>query len=228
MKLTLCTLAVCLSLLATALTLKEAIQAEGKRTRAAIPKALVEPLAGKEPDSVAQKLDAVQAQLVSVGRRLSLLEEASGRSPKPLPADTASDPVRDEIRSLSDNMRDLAAGQARLSGVPEHLARLTTFLDQSFGHLEKRMTEKNTPDELLVSVDWLVQQVDDINHYFTPLFAFLGVVYNPAGQDVIDAYPSVDARLNELAAELAALRTAAADIRQNLSVPIVIEPTRRP
>lgn len=228
MKLALCTLAVCLSLLATALTLKEAIQAEGKRTRAAVPRALVEPLPGKGPDSVAQKLDAVQAQLSSLGRRLSLLEEASGRTPAPLPSETAPDPVLQEVRSLAASVHALTAAQARLSGVPEHLARLTTYLDQSFDHLDKRMSEKTTPDELLVSVDWLVQQVDDINHYFTPLFAFLGVVYNPAGQDVIDAYPSVDARLNEVATELADLRKSVADIRQNMSVPIVIEPTHRP
>jgi hypothetical protein len=232
MKLALCTLAICLSLLASVLTLKEAVRAEGKRVRAAIPKALVEPLeADKGSESAAQKLDAIQSQLGSLGRRLALLEEASGRparaaAPAQPQDNKAADPLLSEVRALDASVRDLSVSVSRLAGVPDHLARLTTYIDQSFDHLDKRLTEKTTPDELLVSVDWLVKKVDDIDHYFTPLYAFLGVVYDPANESVIRGYPSIDARLNAFAEDLDALQKAVADIRRNMTVQTVIEPSK--
>lgn len=227
MKLMLSTATVCLSLLFAVLTLKETIRSEGKRTRAAASRALVEPLeASKEPESVAQKLDAVQAQLTSLNRRLAQLEEASGNSARTSPPETAADPLLDEVRTLSANVRGVSEALSKLGGVPDHLAQLTSFLDQSFEHVDKQLAAKAMPDELFVSIDWLVQRVDDIDHYFPSLFGFLGVVYDPANEDVLKAYPSVDARLNELAVAAIALQRAVADIRKNMMVPTVIEPGR--
>lgn len=231
MKPVLCTLAVCLSLLASVLALKEAVRSEGKRIRAAIPKALTEPLEGsKEPASIVQKLDAVQSQLGSLSRRLALLEESSGRTARAPAADRPeekpADPLLGEVRAVGADVRDLSAAVSRLSVVPDHLSRLTTYLDQSFGHLDQRLADKATPDELLVSVDWLVKRVDDIDHYFTPLYAFLGLVYDPANEAALRAYPSLDARLNALAEDMDALQKAVADIRRNMTVQTVVEPAR--
>lgn len=225
MKLILCTAAICLSLLFSVFTLKEAIRSEGKRTRAAVPKALVEPLeASKEPDSIAQRLDAVQAQLTSLNRRLAQLEEVSGRSSRTTPPEPTADPLLEEVRALAANVRGVSEALNKLRGVPDHLVQLTTYLDQSFDHMDKRLSEKSIPDELFVSIDWLVQRIDDIDHYFPSLFNFLGAVYDPANEDVLKAYPSVDTRLNELAAAAAALQRAVADIRNHMMVPTVIEP----
>jgi prefoldin subunit 5 len=230
MKLVFCTLAICLSILASVLTLKEAVRAEGKRTRTAIPKALAEPLdESKDPDSVVRKLDALQAQLSALNKRLALLEDAGQRNGRQTAgAAPAPDPLLAEVRALAASVQALSGGVERLGGVPDQLNGLTTYLDQSFAHLEARVTEAAAPEDLLVAIDWLVKKVDDIDSYFTPLYTFLGVVYDPANQDLLEAYPSVDVRINDLSARLDALQKEVADFRRLMVSPRIVEPTRTP
>jgi hypothetical protein len=228
MKLTLCTLAICLSVLTSVWVTKDLIRAEGKKIRSAVPKALSEPLdpTGRQ-ESVIQKLDAISAQLVSLNRRMALVEDASGRTSRALPPETAPDPLlRNDVKALASDVRGISGSLARLEGVPRHLNELTTFLDQSFEHLEQTVAQTPAQEDLSTSLGWMVQKIDDIDSYFTPLYAFLGLVYDPANQDQVAAYPSIDARLNELRADIEDVRKAVADVRQNIIVPIVIEPTK--
>jgi hypothetical protein len=227
MRLILCTLAVCLSILASVFTTESLLRAEGKHIRSSIPKALNEPLtAGVGQESIVQKLDALNAQLASISRRLTLLEEATGRQGGTASATAA--PALAETRALAATVRSIAASEARLAGVPGHLAELTTYLDRSFGHLEGKVDAVSTPDELYLTLDWLVGKVDDIDHYFKPLYAYLGVVYDPEHDALLADYPSLDLRINKLLDETEALKAAVADIRRNMMVPTVIEPTKRP
>jgi hypothetical protein len=138
MKLVFCTLAICLSILASVLTLKEAVRAEGKRTRTAIPKALAEPLdESRDPDSVVRKLDALQAQLSALNKRLALLEDAGQRNGRQTAgAAPAPDPLLAEVRALAASVQALSGGVERLGGVPDQLkaqAGVTT-LDALFAH----------------------------------------------------------------------------------------------
>jgi chromosome segregation ATPase len=229
MKVLFSALAVCVAVLTAVITLREEIRSEGKRTRAAISKSQAEPQElSVEAASVVQKLTAIQAQLSSLSRRLAQLEEVSARPSRPLTAPASADPLQAELRALSSSVRGVSDSLARLGGVPGHLGELTTYLDRSFDHLEKQVTDKSTPEDLRVSLDWLVQRVDDIDHYFTPLYAFLGIVYDPANEDVVKQYPSMDARFNDVAAQLETLQKAVADIRKNMIVTTVVEPSRYP
>lgn len=226
MRVILCTLAVCLSLLAAVFTIQELIRAEGRRIRAAIPKALCEPADGQE--SVMQRLDDLSAQAASLGKRLAQLEEKSSKPPAPAADDTPG-ALLSETRALASAVRGVAASQARLEGVPRHLAELTTYFDRSFSHLEKKIAEGAPPDApQAVALSRLATRVDTIDRYFTPLYAFLGLVYDPGNEDLLADYPSVDVRLNALAADLRELRDAVADLRKRMPVPIVIEPTKHP
>lgn len=226
MRLILCTLAVCLSILASVFTTESLIRAEGKHIRSSIPKALNEPLtAGVGQESVVQKLDALNAQLASISRRLTLLEDATGRQGGN-PASATAAPALTETRALAATVRSIAASEARLAGVPGYLAELTTYLDRSFGHLEGKVDAVSTPDELYLTLDWLVRKVDDIDHYFKPLYTYLGVVYDPEHDALLADYPSLDLRVNKLLDETEALKAAVADIRRNMMVPTVIEPTK--
>jgi prefoldin subunit 5 len=224
----LCTLAVCLSLLASVFTTQALVRAEGKRTRSVIPKALSEPLPGAGTESVIGKLDALNAQLASLSRRLALLEDAASRKPASTAA-AAPDPVLTETRALATAVRGLAASEERLASVPRHLAELTTYLDQSFGHLEKKVDAvAATPEETKATLDALARKVDDIDHYFSPLYTFLGLTYDRDNDDLLAAYPSIDVRLSALFGEIEALHAAVADVRAHLMAPVVIEPAKRP
>jgi len=228
MKLILCTLAVSLSVLASALMSKDLVLAEGKRIRSAIPKALSEPL---EPDgrqeSVVQKLDAITAQLASLNRRMALLEDAASHAPSRAPApDPLPDPLRNEIRALASGMRGIAGSLSQLESLPRQLSEQTAYLGKSFARLEQAAAATPAPAELAVSLDWMVQKIDAIDGYFTPLYTYLGLANDPGSQDLVAAYPSIDARLNALSADLADVRAAVADVRRNMIVPVVIEPTK--
>ena len=229
MKLILCTLAVCFSLLASVLTLSDLARTEGKKTRISIPKALTEPLVafGRE-ESVVQKLDAINAQLTSLNKRLSQLEEGSAHAVRATSnAATSTDPTQADLRALAKSVSGLSASIARLEGVPTHLAALTTYLDRSFEHLEKTVAESAAPQDLLTPINQIATKVDNIDSYFTPLYAFLGLTYDPANQDLIAAYPSIDERINDLAFQLAATHKELTEFHRMMT-PVIIEPTHRP
>ena len=229
MKLILCTLAICLSLIAYTFTLSNLVRTESKKTRSSIPKALTESLnPSTREESVIQKLDAINAQLTSLSRRISLLEEGSGgHSVRTAVSTGSADPAQADTRALAKSLNSLGTSLARLDGLPSHLAELTTFIDRSFGHLEKTVTETAAPQDLLTPINQMAVKIDNIDSYFTPLYAFLGLAYDPANQDLIATYPSVDERINALTLQIDAVHKEVSDIRYMLS-PRIIEPTHRP
>ena len=230
MKLILCTAAVCVSLLASVVSLSDLARTEGKKTRLSIPKALTEPLnPSVREESVVQKLDAISAQLISLNRRLSLLEESAGHPARSATStDAATDaPTQADFRALATSVSSLSTSLARLEGVPSHLAALTTYLDRSFEHLEKTVNETAAPQDLLAPLNQLSTKLDNIDNYFTPLYTFLGLSYDPANQDLIAAYPSIDERLNDLARQIDSTHQELS-VFHRMMTPVVIEPTHRP
>ena len=228
MKLVLCTLAICLSVLASVCTLSTLVRTESKKVRSSVTKALTEPLnpAARE-ESVIQKLDALNSQLTSLNRRLSLLEEGVGRSSRAAaiasaePADTG----QTEIRALTKNVNTIGTAVARLEGVPSLLTALTTYIDRSFGHLEKTVSDAAAPQDLLTPLNRMAVKIDNIDSYFTPLYAFLGLTYDPANQDLIAMYPSIDERVNDLFVRIEAVRKEVAEIHYMIT-PHMIEPKK--
>jgi hypothetical protein len=214
MKLVLCTLAICLSILASVFTTKELIRAEGKKIRASLPKVSSESAeATGRPEALVQKLESISAQLDTLSRRLSSLESTVARQNlAPSARPTAGDsPASAKSAAAS------ATTLARLDAVSVYLADLTTFLDQSFEHLEKTVTETAATKNLAETLEPLSKKMDAIDSYFTPLYAFLGLVYDPASNDRLADYPSVDLRINELFLQLEALRKDVSTIRQQVT-----------
>lgn len=213
MKLVLCTLAVCLSILVSVLTLSSVIRAEEKKTRNTVPKALTE------------QLDAANVQLAALGRRLSALEEReTGRSAPSAPAGATAETLQTDIRAQA---KTVSSVQARLEGVSAHLAELTTYLDRSFSHLEKALPKAEETPDLQASIAQLSEKMDAIDSYFSPLYTFLGLVYDPKANDILSTYPSVDERINELSQQIETLRKELADLRYMLT-PRNIDPTKHP
>lgn len=205
-------LALGLAVLAAVLTLANLVRSEGKKTRLAITKALSEPL--NQPareESVIQKLDAISAQLASLSKRLTLLEDGAGRAAS---ASRTQQPIQADLQSLTRTVSGLSANVGQLKAVPSHIAELASFVDRSFEHLEKKVEEAGTPPGLQETVSRISGKVDDIDSYFTPLYTFLGLPYEPAAQDVLAVYPSVDERINELNTQLKAIREETATLRE--------------
>lgn len=222
MKLILCTLAVCLSVLASVLTTKTLIRDEGKRIRSALAKTAAEPDSlQNRHDTLAQRMEAVSVQLAALNRRLSLLEESVGGKERATDAET----LRASLRNLTRQTDGLSTSLAKLDGVPDLLSELTAYIDQSFEHLEE-VTATAAPEKLAAPLDELGKRLDTLDSYFTPLYAFLGLVYDPKNEDVLAAYPTVDARITALAGQLEAVRKDIADLREWLA-PRTLDPVRR-
>ena len=227
MKLILCTLAVCCSFLLSVATTQSVVRDEGKRTRVSVSKGQAESSAGADlQEPLAQKLDALNNQLSNLNRRMSVLEEAL----KPDESAHSSDPsqnMQSTLLALRRELSGVSSALARLNGVPGHLAELTVFLDKSFDHLEKTAAANATPETTLASLDAMTQKIDAIDSYFTPLYAFLGLVYDPANDGLMAGYPTVDERINELYLQQQAIRQDIADFRYMMT-PRNIEPVKRP
>jgi len=222
MKLILCTLAVCLSILASVLTTKALIRDESKRIRSSFAKTAADPDGMQNRhDTLAQRLEAINLQLAALNRRLSLLEESIGGKEHAADAGT----LRASLQDLTKRTDALAASLTRLDGVPDLLTELTAYIDQSFEHLEE-VTTTAAPEKLAAPLEEMGKRLDTIDSYFTPLYAFLGLVYDPKSDDVLAAYPTVDARITALASQLDTLRKDIADLREWLA-PRTIEPVRR-
>jgi len=214
MKLILCTLAVCISILASAFTTKTLILEEGKKIRVSIPKTQSDPTeaAGRQ-EPLFQKLDAMNAQLANINRRMTLLEDTIARQPQT----TAPDKTAEELQTITRNVEGLTGALAGIGAMPRHLTELTTYLDRSFEHLENKVTESASPALLAESLAGLSKKVDRVDSYFPALYAFFGVVYDPANGDMYATYPSVDKRINELFIQLDTLQADVTYIKNRLT-----------
>ena len=224
MKMVLCTLAVCLSVLASVFTTRALVRDEGKRIRNSFTKTFPDPgSAQNRQEAFLQKLDALNAQLATLNRRLPLLEESAGQSQR----DTATaEPLRITLQTLSKRTEGVASSLAKLDAMPGFFSELTTYLDQSFEHLEETVTVTAIPEALTMRIGAMEKKLTDIDNYFTPLYAFLGLVYDPEKKDLLAAYPSVDARISAISKQLEAVRADIADLREWLT-PRTIDPARR-
>ncbi len=227
MKLILSTLAVCFSILASVFTTQAVVRDEGKRTRASVSKGFVEPSAlADNQEPLSQKLDAINNQLANLSRRMSLIEDALKPDESSGDKDVSQN-MQSTLLSMRKELNVVSASVARLAGVPSHLAELTVFLDKSFEHIEKTATGNATPETVMASLEAMTQKIEIIDSYFTPLYAFLGLVYDPANQSRLAAYPTVDERINELYLQQQAIREDIAAFRYMMT-PRNIEPTKHP
>ena len=227
MKLILCTLAVCITFLLSVVTTQAVVRDEGKRTRVSVSKGQAEPNAVAErQEPLAQKLDALNNQLAALNRRMSVLEEAL-KPDETSGAKNASQNMQNNLLSMRRELDGVSTSLARLYGLPGHLAELTTYLDRSFEHLEKTAAAHATPETVMAALDVMNQKIDAIDSYFTPLYAFLGLVYDPANDGLMAGYPTVDERINELYLQQQAIREDIASFRDMLT-PRNIDPVKRP
>ena len=217
MKLILCTLAVCLSILVSVFTTRVWVHEEGKRTRSSIAKTIGEaPDTAHIQESLSKKLDAINNQLAGLNRRLSVLEETTRAAPSS-DTEAISASIQGTLSELRKELSSVTASLAKLNGVPELLAELTTYLGDSFAHLEKTTIESRVPEALTLTLVGMTQQLDTIGSYFTPLYAFLGLVYDPSNEDLLATYPSVDERINALYLQMQSLRQDIADVKESLT-----------
>ena len=223
MKMVLCTLAICLSVLMATLSLSDLVRSEGKKTRSLVSRMLADPAVPSDhKDAVLQKMDLVNARLTAIERYLSTPEETTSDTAT-TPA--SSDSSHSEMYTLTRRLEGLNTSLAKLQGVPAHLAALTTYLDRSFAHMEKVVTPSASPDDLLKAIGKIDERTSSIDGHFMPLCTFLGLPYDLSNSDALAAYPSVDKRLNALALQIEAVRKDVADVR-HLFPPQVMEPTK--
>ena len=218
MKLILCTLAVCLSLLASVVSIQVVVREEGRRTRAALSKSSAEP-SGAADGSVTlpQKLDILNAQLSNLNRRIGILEDSVTSSL----SSQDNQAAQSRLLELTKELNGINAALVKLDGVPEHLAELTTFVDQSFEHLENTTTAaaNTVPETLATALGGMSQKIDAIDSYFTPLYAFLGLPYDPDNNDLLATYPSIDERINMLYQQQETMQQDVSSLRTWLTPP---------
>lgn len=227
MKVILCTLAICLSILASFFTTRVLIRDEGKRTRASFSKALSESPDVSDPQKpFIQKMDTLNSQLASLNHRVSALENAV-RDSQSATANEDYANLQSALVSLTKQVNGMSAALTRFDGIPTYLAGMTTFLDQSFKRLEKTAGASAAPETMTTALDDMSRKIDDIDGYFTPLYAFLGLVYDPDNSAQVAAYPSLDKRINELSVQIEAVRQDIADFRE-WATPRNIDTAKRP
>lgn len=223
MKLVLCTLAICLTILLSAFSVSNLVQSEAKKTRSAFAKIVGDPEsaeARKEP--AVQKLELISAQLAAVDRRLSALESSVQR-----PASAAPASSRAESRARERNLDGIYASLDKLEGVPAYLTSLSAYLDRSFDHVEKTVSSATVPDSLQTSLGEISGKLESLESYFIPLYLFLGLPADAGDNALLANYPTVDERINDLSQQLSAIRQELATVH-GLFDKWIIAPRRNP
>jgi len=202
MKLVLCTLAVCLTILLSAFSISNLVQSEAKKTRSAFAKTLGDSESAEtRKDPIAQKLERVCAQLSSVERRLSGLESAI----QPYQTLAKSEASHPENRALDRNLNSISTSLKKLDGVPGYLTSLSAYLDRSFDHVEKTVSSTAWPDSLQTSLSGISDKLDTLEGDFLPLYLFMGLPSDPNANSLLADYPTVDERINDLSQQLSAI-----------------------
>lgn len=214
MKLVMCTLAVCLSVLASTFTVREAVKVEARRTRGAVGKAAApEDTAGAEGAALAavgQRLEALTRQLEVLNGRVSAVEAAVGALPVPEKVD----------------MTGVETALAKLDGVPGALAELAEAMGEAFEEVEAAVRHNERHDEVAESLEALEAGLAVVDSYFTPLYRFLGTVYDPQAVEAAQ-YPSLDVRVNALQESVDKTRQEISELKEWVTHR-VIEPVKRP
>jgi len=228
MKIIVCTAVVCVVIGLSVFTNQRTIEAEGRRTRSSLPGMLSNPMA--DGDSLVSKIDTLNANLVSINKRLTRLEEISSRNNKVDNSELKeiSTQISAEVGRMTARLNALSADQAELKVIPSQLLTIDQNMRVILLAKESIAAEKSPPpQEILTTLDWMVQKIDDIDSYFPPLYSFLGAVYSGDASAELAGYPSVDKRLNEVILQLDDLQK---DMRTTLKnvTPYIREPGRYP
>ena len=222
MKTVLCTLAVCLLLAATLFTTQTLVREEGKRTRIALAKALdTRPDTPPPDDAFARRLDALNSQFDGFSRRITALEESLATFAAQ--NDKATQNARADLAALRQEMKGFSAAQARFNAVPDYLADLTRYLDQSFAHVEKTVAEHAVADTFTASLDELAQRLDVVESLFIPLYEFFGLTQDSEAPE----FPSVDERLQTLYEQAEGIRRDV-ELLRAWAVPRNFDPDKLP
>ena len=227
MKLILCTIALCLVIGVSVFTTQKVVQAEARKTRNSMPGMLNNPLEGGQ--SLIARVDSLNASLAAINKRLTRIEEMTGREGKESGDQIrlVTVGIREEIDRLSLKVNTIANEQAVLKDIAGQLNLLSAEIRTVAGAIDaKGQTGALASDEVVKAMDWMVQKIEDIDSYFPPLYDFLGAVYTDEVAGLAE-YPSVDLRLNEVILALDKIQEDAAATRK-LVTPYVIEPTRYP
>ncbi|MDX9867068.1 MAG: hypothetical protein RBT78_04010 [Kiritimatiellia bacterium] len=204
-------LALGLGLLAAIMTLRRGIREEGRRIRIALSQALAEPEGLRERQSdLLRKAEALNVQLATLNRRLSRIESHAPEEARAAPTGSAAP------HSPAPRTDELSAAIGNLNALPGLLTELTAYLDQAFGHLEETVTVTAVPEDFAERLTAMEKRLAAIDSYFTPLYAFLGLVYDPANDAALAAYPTLDKRISALDEQLVQMRRDLAALREGL------------
>lgn len=228
MKIIVCTAVVCVVIGLSVFTNQRTIEAEGRRTRSSLPGMLSNPMA--DGDSLVSKIDTLNANLVSINKRLTRLEELSSRNNQVDNSELKeiSTQISAEVGRMTARLNALSADQAQLKVIPSQLLTIDQNMRVILLAKESIASEKSAPPpEILTTLDWMVQKIDDIESYFPPLYSFLGAVYDADAGAELAGYPSVDKRLNEVILQLDDLQKDMRTTLRNVT-PYIREPSRYP
>ena len=226
MKIVACTAAVCIVIGASVFTTQKVVQIEARKTRNSMPGMLNNPL--DDGESLVAKVARLNKTLDSINKRLTRLEDITGREAKAEKADMikATTAIKDEVQRLALSIDTLAKEQSSLSDIPLQLRTMDANMRTAIRAIDAKEEQSSTPpQEILKAMDWMIQKIDDIDGYFPPLYNFLGAVYE--GGAVSADYPSVDIRLNEALLMLEKIQ-ADSDATRKLVTPYTREPSRYP
>ena len=223
MKLIACTAAVCLVIGLSIFTNQRTIEAEGRRTRSSIPGVLRNPLGDGE--SLITKVDKLNANLTAINKRLTRLEEISNRKNKVDNSElkSISTEINEDVDRMTARLNAISKEQAALRDIPSQLQTIDHNMRIILLAKEERAKQSPPPKEIISTLDWMVQKIDDIDSYFPPLYDFLGALYESPN---VDGYPSVDKRLNEVILQLDEMQQDVSTTLKHVS-PYIREPTRR-
>lgn len=227
MKIIVGTVAVCLIIGVSIFTIKKAIEAEGRRTRNSMPGVLNNPLGDGE--SLMSKVDKLNASLSAINKRLIRLEDISNRR-----NNIANNEIRDVSNEINKNVNRMvvrinaiSAEQATLKAIPSQLQTIDHNMRVILLANEEQEKQSAPKIEVIKTMEWIVQKIDDIDSYFPALYDFLGAVYTGDENSALEGYPSVDKRINEIIRQLDEIQKDVRATRNHVS-PYIIEPTRRP
>jgi len=230
MKILACTAAVCVVIALSIFTTQKTIETEGRRTRASMPGVLSSPLGDGE--SLVSKVEKLNATLSSINKRLTRLEDTGNRETKVKTDElkAISTDINQEVERIAARLNAISKEQDALRDIPAQLQVIDRNMRIAILAKEneaKAAPASDPPKEIIETLDWMVQKIDAIDSYFTPLYSFLGAVYTEKSSDAATSYPSVDKRLNEMIMQLDQLQKDMKITLKNVS-PHVREPSRYP
>ena len=225
MKLTLCTLTICAMVFTSILTTRAILRGESRRIRNTFLTAMKDPegLAERQANLL-QRLDMLSTQIAALNRRIERIDadQAGGGVSKKSERSTAS-----RLSAQERHNEQTAQSLKTLTPLPSLLSELALYLDQSITHLDETILLMAAPQDLDLRLTAMEDKLADIDSYFSPLYSFLGLVYDPKKDDLVQRYPSLDLRVNALSEELDATRKDIAELRTWLGPRTIGPPQQR-